>query len=157
MTNKKQFIFAAIFWIAVCLIISTLSGWITNHHIDSWYPHIQKPSFNPPAWVFAPVWITLYVMIGLSGAYLWINRHSHPLAFLFYVIQLCFNFAWSFIFFGAHLIGWAFIDIIFLWVFIVLTLIFSYQSSKTAMWLLIPYFLWVSFALILNASLWYLN
>lgn len=157
MSSKKQLILASIFWIAVCLIISSLSGWITSHHVDTWYPHINKPSFNPPAWVFAPVWITLYVMIGLSGALLWLQRTSHPFPFMMYIVQLVFNFAWSFIFFGAHQIGWALIDIIALWITLAITVLTSYKASQSAFWLLIPYFLWVSFATILNASLWYLN
>lgn len=157
MKTRNNLIFSAIIWVCICLVISALSGWITTQHIDTWYPHINKPSFNPPAWVFAPVWTLLYIMIGLAGALLWVNRKDYPFPFVMYLIQLLFNFAWSFIFFGAHLIGWAFLDIILLWITLGITLIASYKSSNTACWLLLPYFLWVSFATILNASLFYLN
>jgi tryptophan-rich sensory protein len=157
MSTKKQTILAVIFWVAICLIISALSGWITNQHIDSWYPHVNKPAFNPPAWVFAPVWITLYVMIGISGGLLWCKRNITPYPIIFFIIQLLLNFAWSFIFFGAHLIALAFLDIVLLWFSIGATILISYNTSKAASWLLVPYFFWVSFATILNASLWYLN
>jgi len=153
----KQLALACSASIIICLIIASLSGWITSHSVQSWYLSLNKPPFNPPQWIFAPVWITLYIMIGISGGILWLNRQAHKPAFYFFLIQLIFNFAWSFIFFGAHQIGLALVDILLLLTFIILTIIFAFRSNKIAAWLLVPYLLWVSFACILNIFLWKLN
>lgn len=152
-----RIILACFFWIALCLIIAAISGWVTSHNITPWYSSLQKAFFNPPAWLFGPVWTVLYIMIGIAGGLLWANRKKDPRVFYFYVLQLCLNFAWSFVFFGAHLIGWAFIEIIVLWLSILTTMVLAYRSNIAACWLLIPYFVWVSFASVLNFSLWYLN
>lgn len=154
---RSKIIGSCIIWIVICLAISGLAGWVTSHNINPWYINLQKPSFNPPAWLFAPVWTVLYIMIGISGGLLWLSRKQNTLAFAFYIIQLALNFAWSFVFFGAHQTGWAAIEILVLLVFILLTIIYSYRTSKYAAWLLMPYFAWVCFASILNISIWYLN
>ena len=101
----KQLFFSCLFWVVLCLIISSFAGWVTNHNIADWFTQIQKPSFNPPSWVFAPVWICLYIMIGIAGGILWTMRVEYPAVFYVYLIQLVLNFAWSFIFFGGHQIG----------------------------------------------------
>ncbi len=156
-SNKKQIGLACFIWVVICLIISSLAGWVSATHVETWYTTIQKPWFNPPSWVFAPMWTLLYIMIGIAGGLLWNKRKNHPAAMNWYIVQLIFNFAWSFIFFAGHAIGWALIDIAVLWVAIACTVIASFRSSKGAAWLLIPYWLWVSFATLLNSYLWILN
>ncbi|MCH9643414.1 MAG: tryptophan-rich sensory protein [Gammaproteobacteria bacterium] len=155
--NIKSLISPCLIWVIICLGIASLAGWVTQANIPHWYSHIQKPSFNPPAWVFGPVWTVLYIMIGISGGIIWHQRKTMKTAFIFYLIQLVLNFSWSFIFFGAHEMGWAAIDIALLIVFIALTITYTFRAEKSASILLMPYFAWVVFAFILNISLWYLN
>lgn len=144
-------------FIIICLAISGIAGAVTSAHIASWYEHLNQPAFRPPNWLFAPVWTVLYILIGVAGGYIWQARKTAPKLWWVYLLQLIFNFAWSFIFFGQQMIGLALIDIVLLWLSILLTLCYSYKSAKVAFYCFIPYFLWVSFATTLNFSLWILN
>ncbi|MDF1794970.1 MAG: tryptophan-rich sensory protein [Coxiellaceae bacterium] len=155
--NKKHAAMPCIIWVIICLIISGLAGWASATHVNTWYITLHKPWFQPPAWVFGPTWTLLYIMIGIAGGLLWHNRQSQPTAMKVYILQLALNFAWSFIFFVGQSIGWALVDIVVLWLAIGWTVVASFHSSKAAAWLLIPYWLWVTFATLLNASLWFLN
>ncbi len=155
--NLKSFLLPCTTWVVICLVIASLAGWVTQSNIPNWYIHIQKPSFNPPASVFGPVWTVLYILIGISGGMLWSKRKVMKSAFNFYLVQLTLNFSWSFIFFGAHQIGWALIDMAFLIVFIALTIAYSFKKSNVAALLLMPYLAWVVFAFVLNFSLWQIN
>lgn len=157
MTSQRNTVLACISGVIICLVISSLAGWITGHNINDWYVYLHKPTFNPPSWVFAPVWTVLYVMIGISGGFLWCHRKQFPLLFLLYLIQLFFNFLWSFVFFGMHQIGWAVVDIVLLWLSLLWALILAYSRVRGVFWLLLPYFLWVSFASFLNFCIWQLN
>jgi benzodiazapine receptor len=119
---------------------------------------LNKPFFNPPHWLFGPVWITLYLLMGISLYLIWNNDgKDSKSALIVFSIQLGLNTLWSLLFFGLKNPLLAFIEIILLWLFIVLTILFFYQKSKTASFLLIPYLLWVSFASVLNFSIFYLN
>ena len=157
MTRKNALLSSCLVWVFICLAISGLGAWVSTAHIDSWYMALHKPPFNPPAWLFGPVWTTLYIMIGIAGGFIWQKRKQQPTLFRLYCLQLVFNFAWSFIFFGAQSISTALIDIALLWVILLCLLITAFRNNKKSAYLLLPYFLWVSFASILNASLWYLN
>lgn len=152
------------------IVISQCAGLIgslfTFSAIPNWYATIVKPSFNPPSWVFGPVWTTLYVLMGISAFLIWSSfakategqaRKKIKIALIIFGVQLVLNALWSIIFFGFHQIGWAFAEIILLWLVIVLTMIVFAKISKPAMYLLIPYILWVSFAGFLNFTLWQLN
>lgn len=143
--------------VVICLVIPLIIGQLTDPSTNNWYQSLIQPPFSPPAWLFAPVWTALYVMIGISGGLLWHHYTNNPLAFKFFVIQLVLNFAWSFIFFSAGLIAWALLDLSLLWLFTLLTILYGFKASKTASLLLLPYFLWSSYAWLLNASLFYLN
>jgi translocator protein len=156
-TQRATLLLNCTAWIVICLIISGLSGWVTQANIQSWYIHLQKPSFNPPNWLFGPVWTVLYIMIGISGGILWGERKKNSPAFYCYLLQLILNFAWSFIFFGAHLIGWALADIVAIMLTTTVTVILSFKRTKIAAYLLTPYLAWIIFALTLNAALWHLN
>ena len=150
------------FLIAVvgCELVGLLATPFTINAIPSWYQFLNKPPFSPPNWIFAPVWIILYFMMGVS-VYLILIENTKKKAvkngLLFFSIQLFLNFIWSLIFFGLKNPLLAFIEIIFLWIFILLSIIKFYKINNTASYLLIPYLLWVSFASVLNLSIILLN
>ncbi|MBL7730899.1 MAG: tryptophan-rich sensory protein [Chitinophagaceae bacterium] len=146
--------------VAIPLVVGGTSGFFTVSGVESWYTTIQKPSWNPPNAVFGPVWTTLYIMMGVALFLVWKANTSNELkkiAFALFAIQLLFNFAWSFIFFYLHQPGWALVEIVVLWILILLTIFAFAQVNKVAAWLLVPYISWVSFATILNYTLWRLN
>ncbi|MFN8115039.1 MAG: TspO/MBR family protein [Bacteroidia bacterium] len=120
---------------------------------------MNKPSFNPPNYLFGPVWTTLYILMGIS-LYMILQSDSNELrkkAVTIFSIQLFLNFCWSFIFFNFQSLGLAFVEIILMWISILTMIIIFYKINKTAALFQIPYLLWVSFASILNGSIWYLN
>ena len=146
--------------IALPLLIGFSSSYFTITGVGSWYQTIQRPSWNPPNWVFGPVWTTLYIMMGIALFMVWKSDENYSLkriAILLFSIQLIFNFFWSFIFFNQQRPGVAFGEIILLWIFILITIFVFAKVNKTAAWLLVPYISWVSFAAILNYSIWRLN
>ncbi len=141
------------------LLIGGISGFATASSINGWYVTINKPSFNPPNYLFGPVWTTLYILMGIS-LYMILQSDSNELrkkAVTIFSIQLFLNFCWSFIFFNFQSLGLAFVEIILMWISILTMIIIFYKINKTAALLQIPYLLWVSFASILNGSIWYLN
>ncbi|MEA3427011.1 MAG: TspO/MBR family protein [Bacteroidota bacterium] len=139
--------------------IGSLGGIFTISEIPGWYAGLQKPSFNPPNWVFGPVWSTLYLMMGISLYLVWKKPRSvmRNVALLLFMIQFVLNFFWSILFFNQHLIGAALLEIVLMWLFILLTIVWFARLSKTAAWLLVPYLCWVSFATVLTAAIWKLN
>lgn len=144
--------------VSLCVTLGILSGFSTVESINNWYQHINKPSWNPPNWIFGPVWTTLYILMGISVALIWHTGHQFKnRAIGLFIIQFGFNLAWSFIFFNLHAIGWAFVEILLMLFFISLTLYSFYKINRLAAWLLIPYLLWVSFASVLNGTIWFLN
>jgi translocator protein len=144
-----------------CLAIGFLSGQVTRDATNTWYPTIIKPSFNPPNWIFGPVWSMLYAMMGVAAGLVWAkidaNREVVKKALLFFGIQLLLNALWSYLFFGLHNPMLAFIEIILLWLMIYETYSQFKKIDKIAGYLLIPYLAWVGFASILNVSIWWLN
>ncbi|MEO8772150.1 MAG: TspO/MBR family protein [Ferruginibacter sp.] len=146
--------------IAVPLIIGSIAGFFTVQSVNGWFTTIHKPSFNPPNWIFAPVWTTLYILMGIAFYLVW-KSNAEPnvkkVAIIFYSIQLVLNFLWSFIFFVYHQPGWALADIIFLLAMILLTTLWFERISVAAAWLMAPYICWVSFATVLNYYIWKLN
>lgn len=123
-----------------------------------WYDALQKPSWNPPAWVFGPVWTVLYAAMGVAAWRVW--RTPDPrrrLALGVFVVQLALNAAWSWIFFGLHRMGLAFAEILVLWLLIAATTALFWRIDRLAGALFLPYWAWVSFAAVLNATLWQLN
>ncbi len=146
--------------IALCQLAGILGSLATMPNIPTWYASLNKPFFSPPNWVFAPVWITLYALMGIALYLVWnkgIQNKDVKAGVMLFGGQLALNAAWSFLFFGMHspLLGLA--GIIPLWALIVLTIRKFYPVSKLAAYLMVPYLLWVSFATILNLSLWMLN
>ncbi|WP_338793384.1 TspO/MBR family protein [Bernardetia sp. MNP-M8] len=170
MQNRKSFIIKALILVIICEVIGIVAGLATAEGVTSWFQTIEKPFFNPPGWLFAPVWTLLYFLMGISAALVWhkgtdngkeqifeMNNNKVRIALGLFAVQLILNFCWSFIFFKHHLLFFAFIEIITLLTFIILTTIHFYRIHKIAGLLMIPYILWVSFASVLNFSLWWLN
>ncbi|KKR14681.1 MAG: TspO and MBR like protein [Candidatus Falkowbacteria bacterium GW2011_GWA2_39_24] len=146
------------------LLFAQLAGWfgaIFNVvSLDDWYPTLVKPSFNPPGWLFGPVWTILFLLMGyalfliLKGQW---HKRQRNLAMLVFIIQWLLNIGWSFIFFGLQNPLLAFLEIIILWLTIMWNILVFYRLNKTAAYLLLPYLLWVTFALVLNANIVVLN
>ena len=143
----------------MCFAVGGISSIFNTHNIPTWYAGLVKPALNPPNWVFAPVWILLYALMAVSAWLVWKTRSSgcRRRGLLFFVLQLWFNFLWSWIFFDQHRIGIAFADIVVLWIAILLTIWTFRKMSTTAAGLLIPCIAWVTFAACLNFAIWRLN
>jgi tryptophan-rich sensory protein len=147
--------------IGVSQLAGLIGSFFTRTELQStWYTTLQKPSFQPPGWLFGPVWITLYTLMGIAAFLVWrkgLESKKVQLALLIFLVQLVLNTLWSILFFGMHWPLGGLFDIILLW-FAILLMIFTFKDiSKPAAILLIPYILWVTFALVLNFELWRLN
>ena len=152
----KKFIFSLL----VCLAAGFLGSIFTTPSIPTWYASLTKPSFNPPNWLFAPVWTMLFILMGISAFLVWqkgLKKKGVKKALGFFLAQLIFNVLWSFLFFKFHSPFLALLDIIFLWFLILLTVFKFFKINNTAGLLLIPYLLWVSFASVLNYAVYWLN
>ena len=150
----------AVVAIGICELAGVLGSLFTVNAIPAWYETLVRPSINPPPWVFGPVWTALYALMGIAAFLVWRkgwNRRDVRAAIYVFIFQLIINAAWSIIFFGLHNPLAAFVDIVVLWLGILATMILFYRISRAAMYLLLPYFLWVSFAAVLNHSIWTLN
>jgi benzodiazapine receptor len=146
--------------VSVCLLTGFLGSLATRNSIATWYAQLSRPSFTPPDWTFGVVWPALYVIMGISAFLIWnkgLERSKVKVALGIFAVQLILNGLWTPIFFGLHLIGLALVEIVMLWGAILLTILAFWRVSKTAALLLVPYILWVSFAVLLNASLFLLN
>ncbi len=146
--------------IVICEAAGIIGSLFTESGVSSWYAGIVKPSFNPPSWVFAPVWTVLFALMGIALFLVW--RHGWETsgvrkAIGFFSVQLALNILWSFLFFGLHDPFLAFLEIIVLWCAIVATIAVCARVSRPAAYLLLPYILWVSFAGYLNYTIWMLN
>lgn len=152
-------------WIALALFIVTClaAGWIgaafTGPAVQTWYPTLRKPAWTPPAWLFAPVWTTLYIAMAVAAWRIWLQR-GRPgagAALSLFGVQLVLNTLWSILFFGLRQPGWALAEIAVLWTAILLTLLAFRRLDRPAGWLLVPYLAWVTFASTLNFAVWNLN
>lgn len=145
--------------IIVPLGLGSIAGIFTAQSVPEWYATLNRPSFNPPNWIFGPVWTMLYILMGISLFLIWkleISKERN-LAILVFMFQLFLNFGWSFIFFCFNMIGLALIEITLLWIFIVIMLVLFYKIKPIAAYINIPYLLWVSFATVLIGSYYFLN
>lgn len=147
--------------VLTCLAIGYLSGTVTRSGLEIWYPTLIKPSFNPPNWVFAPVWSMLYIMMGVAAGLVWdridFEKEAVKKALIFFIIQLALNALWSYLFFGLQNPLLAGIEIILLWLMIYETYVLFAKINKISGYLFIPYLAWVAFATVLNLSIWWLN
>lgn len=154
----NTFLIKSLLCSVVCVLLGSASGLLSLGSVTTWYPSIIKPEWNPPAWVFGPVWTVLYILMGIAFALVW--NSSHPkksVAMGIFAAQFLLNLLWTPLFFGLHWMGIAFMEILLLWVMIIVTIVLFYPVQKVAAFLLIPYLAWVSFASVLNGTLWYLN
>ncbi|MEX1997825.1 MAG: TspO/MBR family protein [Candidatus Andersenbacteria bacterium] len=146
--------------IAVSELAGIIGSFVTTPSIPTWYAMLHQPEFSPPNWVFAPVWTTLFLLMGIAAFLVWnkgLGRKDARIALSIFGLQLILNTAWSIIFFGQQNPGLALLEIAVLWLAILATILVFYKISRPAAYLLIPYILWVSFASYLNYSIWALN
>jgi len=146
--------------IALTALAGFLGSIFTTGSVTTWYPTLVKPSFNPPSWLFGPVWTILYIMIGVSLYLVWASKAKAKIkrkAYWIFGVQIILNSLWSIVFFGMQQPTGAFLVIFLLWISIIYNALVFYRISKSAGYLLVPYFLWVSFASVLNLAIWILN
>lgn len=147
--------------ILIPLLIGGIAGYFTSSGVEGWYAVANKPWFNPPNWIFAPAWTVLYIVMGIALYLVWKEETIAPVvkrnAIVLFAIQLTLNFFWSLIFFKLQQSGWALVEIMVMWLAILFTILWFGNISATAAWLLVPYICWVSFATVLNFSIWRLN
>ncbi len=160
MNIKIKRFWLLIFSVTIPLIIGYLGSLLTTPALKTWYPSLIKPSFNPPNWLFAPVWTLLFILMGV--AFFLILKEgkdskNYRAACISFGSQLFLNMYWSFLFFYSKEPSLAFYAIVSLWSMIFVNIYYFYQIKKTAAYLLIPYIVWVTFAAILNYAIWYLN
>jgi benzodiazapine receptor len=156
---NKSTILKLIVSLILPLGIGAFSSLFTLDAIPGWYETLNKPSFNPPNWIFSPVWTTLYLLMGFSLFLIWkqgANKDRNR-AILVFMIQLILNFGWSLLFFYYHQIGLALIEIVLLWISIISMILLFYRIKPLAGYINLPYLLWVTFATILNAAYYFLN
>ncbi len=148
-------IIALLIAVAVCELAGGVGAIFTRSSVSTWYRRLKKPGFNPPDRVFAPVWTLLYLLMGIALSLVW--EEGAFLALAVFALQLVLNVLWSFVFFGLRKTLAGFVVILLLWASIVWTMLLFYPVSIAAFFLLLPYFLWVGFAAVLNYHLWRLN
>lgn len=154
--NASKFIIA----VAIAELAGIIGSVFTAPAIEGWYAGIVKPAFNPPSWVFGPVWTLLYALMGTAAFLIWkkgLDRSDVRIALGIFAVQLILNTLWSMIFFGLQSPGGAVVAIVVLWLAIVATIVAFAKISRPAAWLLAPYILWVTFAGYLNFTIWMLN
>jgi benzodiazapine receptor len=149
-----------IVFILGCELVGVLGAVTTEAGTSTWYLGLNKPAFQPPGWVFGPMWTLLYAMMGVAAWRVWflgrVGRERRTALWLFGA-QLALNAAWSPVFFGAHWVGTALVIIVLLWIALAATIVAFRRVDRRAMWLLLPYLAWITFATILNAAILQLN
>jgi benzodiazapine receptor len=140
----------------ICLTLGMLSGYGVKAGASNWYINLHKPGFNPPSWIFGPVWTVLYLMMGMVLGKVWKERTEKPFLLQLFIIQLLLNLLWSPLFFYLHRIGLALLDICLLWACLILFMILV-KNQRASFLLFLPYTLWVSFAVILNFNIYKMN
>ena len=146
-------------FLALSFAVSAVGGVITADNVNAWYPTLRKPPFNPPNWIFGPVWTTLYILMAVAAWRIWLaqGRLLIGAPMVLYGVQLALNLLWSILFFGLQAIGLALVDIIALLAAIVATTLAFWRIDQLSGLLFAPYLAWVAFASVLNASIWWLN
>lgn len=154
MNNKIKFVIS----ITICQFAGIIGSIFTASSVTNWYVTLEKPDFTPPGWIFAPIWVIMYFLMGISLYLLWISKtKDNRKAFTVFAVQLILNASWSFLFFGLKSPLYGLIDILFLLTAIILTILFLYKISVLATALLVPYLVWVVFATVLNYNILLLN
>ena len=154
MTKNKYL--SLTFILLITFLASGIGGFTTATFKEPWYSQIILPSFNPPSWVFGPVWTTLYILMSIAIWRIWIKYYDNKILNL-YFFHLFFNMIWSIIFFGFHQIGLALLDLFIILIFIVILMKIYYSKDKISFSLMVPYFLWSCYAFVLNFNIFILN
>jgi tryptophan-rich sensory protein len=157
---KLKDIFKLVICIVVCLAAGAIGSVFTRSAIPTWYATLEKPPFSPPNWLFAPVWTLLYILMGIAAFLVWrkgLENRGVRIALIVFLIQLALNALWSVVFFGLESPLYGLIVISILWIAILVTIIKFFRISRVASVLMWPYLLWVTFAAVLNSSIWLLN
>ena len=150
----------AIGFVLLCEFIGLIGTVFTLKSIADWYPNLVKPSFTPPSWLFGPVWIILYALMGIAVYFVWskgMKSRGVRLGLVLFSVQLALNLIWSVLFFGLRSILGGLIDIILLWITILMTIVAFYKVSRKAALAMVPYLAWVTIALLLNFYVWKFN
>jgi translocator protein len=142
--------------VVVCLGVAGTGGLATNPNVPNWYAGLVKPAWTPPGWIFGPVWSFLYLSMAVAAWLVW-RRGNALVPLALFAVQLAFNAAWSWFFFGLHSPGAAFSDVVLLWAAIATTMFVFWFRSTIAGLLFVPYLAWGSFAAVLNFTIWRLN
>lgn len=150
---------ALLFFLLASFTAAAIGGYATAESVRTWYPTLVKPSWNPPAVVFAPVWSLLYTAMSIAAWRSWLKRDRPgvPCTLRLFFVSLVLNALWSVLFFGLHQPGWALLEVVLLWSTLVTLLVRFRRVDVIAGWLWAPYVAWVSFATALNAAIWWLN
>ena len=154
MTKNKYFSFAII--LLITFAAPAIGSYATSTFKEPWYSEIILPSFNPPSWVFAPVWSSLYLMMSLAIWKIWINTFDIKLLKIYFV-HILFNSTWTIVFFGFHQIGLALLNLIIILIFILILMKEYFKKDKISFYLMVPYISWSSYALVLNTAIFLLN
>ena len=158
--QKSSGFFSFFLWYLPVLAVQSLAARVTIHTLTPWYSSLIKASWNPPSWLFGPVWTVLYILMTIS---VWLvcrdrkHTHKHSFAYTLFFLQLVLNGLWSYLFFAWHHIGLALLDLGVLFILVGFMAIYFFRIKKSAGYLLLPYFLWLGYALTLNAAIWWLN
>lgn len=154
--TRTRTVLGFIAWLGACFAAAAFGGLFMP---GEWYATLKKPAWNPPGWIFGPVWTALYITMAVAAWLVWKRGgfKTQCVALSFFLLQLLFNALWSPLFFGLHNPGLAFVDIVLLWLALLATLIRFWRVSVLAGSLLVPYLAWVTFASVLNGTLWRLN
>ena len=160
MNGTLKYVFKLLISIAACQCAGVVGSLFTTPAIPTWYAALQKPAFTPPNWLFAPAWITLYLLMGISASIIWhrgLNNRAIRVALIIFLIQLILNALWSVVFFGLESPLCGIVVIVLLWMAILLSIIMFFRVSTLAGSLLLPYIGWVTFAALLNIYIFVLN
>jgi tryptophan-rich sensory protein len=146
-------------FVVVCFLAAGVGALATYSSVKTWYPHLRRPEWTPPDWLFGPVWTALYLLMAMSAWLVWRGSNSgvRRFALILFGIQLVLNALWSVVFFGLRKIGPAFAEVLLLWMMLIATAVAFLPLSLLAAWLLIPYIAWVGFASYLNFRIWQMN
>lgn len=156
-TKRSKNYLMLLLFLAVCLAVGFFGSTVTVPAIPEWYAGLKKPLLNPPSFVFAPVWTTLYIMMAVAAWQIQSLKRKGNAELILFFTQLVANVAWTFLFFGKKLLLASFIEIIILWFLILATMLSFFKLKKSAGWLMAPYLAWVSFASYLTCAVWLLN
>lgn len=161
-TNERSIreqLIALVVFLGLCAAVAAIGSVMSSSAMDGWYSDLEQPDWNPPDWVFGPVWSVLYILIGISGWLVWRARgwDGARVPLIVWGVQLLLNLFWTVVFFGLEEVGLGAIEIVFLWISIVATIVVFWPIGRLAALLLVPYLIWVSYAAMLNFSIWQLN